>query len=378
MANRPAFNLKHFEQLSASMMNLMASVQDVITDFNIGSVNRTLLEAVALELEEIYYRTYAGILDGIPSGVYEAFGYGRRPAAPAVGNVTFSRTDPAAQDYVIAAGTLVTTETGIRFATTINAQILAGNLSVSVPVVAETSGSTGNVAANSVTLFTSAVLGIETVANPAGMSGGADEESADAQQTRFAEFIVSLARSPVNGLEAGAKTALLTDVTSGLVTERVTLAKVVEPYLTDLGAPIGLVTLYIDNGAGSASDELVAQAQKVIDGYVDADGIQVIGYRAAGIVVTVTAVTLSSQDITAFITLEAGADRTTVNAALLNAITALFAALNISEDLDWPSLLSSMMVVAGVKTISLVQPNETVAGTTGQRFRPGTITLTYQ
>jgi len=378
MAVRPTFNLKHFEQISASMMNLMASVQASITDFNIGSVNRTLLEAVALELEEIYYRTYAGILDGIPAGVYDAFGYGRLPAAPAIGNVTFSRDIAAAQAYNIAAGTIITTSTGIRFATTVNAQLLAGSVGISVPIAAEISGTAGNVAANSITLFTSAILGIDTVTNPAGTSGGVDDETADAQQIRFAEFIVSLARSPVNGIEAGAKTAALVDTSTGLVTETVSLAKVVEPYLTDPGAPVGLVTCYIDNGSGSASNALVAQTQKVIDGYVDSDGIQVIGYRAAGIIVTVTSVILVSQDVTALITLDAGADQVTVNAALTNAIATLFNALNISDDLDWPTLLSAMMVIAGVKTVFLMTPSGTVPGTIGKRFRPGTIVLSYQ
>ena len=378
MAARPTFNLKHFEQISASMMNLMASVQASITDFNIGSVNRTLLEAVALELEEIYYRTYASILDGIPAGVYDAFGYGRLPAAPAIGNVTFSRDIAASQAYNIAAGTIITTATGIRFATTVNAQLLAGNVAISVPVAAEMSGAAGNVAAHSITLFTSAILGIDTVTNPAGTSGGVDDETADAQQIRFAEFIVSLARSPVNGIEAGAKTAALVEVSTGLVTEKVSLAKVVEPYLTDLGAPIGLVTCYIDNGSGSASAALVAQTQKVIDGYVNSDGIQVIGYRAAGIIVTVTSVMLVSQDVTALVTLDAGADQVAVDAALTNAIATLFNSLNISDDLDWPTLLSAMMVIAGVKTVLLITPLETVLGTIGKRFRPGTIVLNFQ
>ena len=103
-----------------------------------------------------------------------------------------------------------------------------------------------------------------------------------------------------------------------------------------------------------------------------------IGYRAAGIIVTVTSVMLISQNVTALITLDAGADQVTVDAALTNAIATLFNSLNISDDLDWPTLLSAMMVIAGVKTVFLMTPFGTVPGTIGKRFRPGTIALSYQ
>jgi len=378
MAIRPTFNLKHFEQIAASMMNLMASVQASITDYNIGSVNRTMLEAVALELEEIYYRTFQGILDGIPAGVYEAFGFGKLPATPAVGNVTFGRSAAATVSYTVPTGTVVATATGLRFTTTEEVVILAGNTSVNVQVAASDAGAAGNVAANSIILMTIAVLGIETVTNGLPTSGGADEETADGQQARFTEYVLGLARSPINGIEAGAKTVTLVDAGSGLITERVVLAKIVEPYLLDQREPVGIATLYIDNGAGGASVDLVIKAQQVIDGYIDAEGVTIMGYRAAGVVINVVAVTLFSQDVSALVTLDSGADQATVDTSLRNAIDAVFSGINISDGLDWPTLLSAMMVVAGVKTISLTVPGGSISGQVGKRLRPGTITLTYQ
>ncbi len=377
MAIRPTFNLKHFEQLAASMMNLMASVQASITDYNIGSVNRTMLESVAMELEELYYRTYQAILDGIPAGVFEAFGFGQIPATPAVGNVTFSRSTPAPATYTIPAGTIVSTASGVRFQTTEDATILLGNASVGAQISAMDVGVDGNVAGGSIVLLTVSVLGVEAVTNDAPTSGGAGEETADAQKARFTEFIQGLARSPINGIEAGAKTVRLTD-SSDLITEQVALAKVVEPYLLDPTEPIGIATLYIDNGSGGASPALVVKTQQIIDGYVDEHGISVMGYRAAGVVINVVAVTLFSQAVTALVTLDPGADHDTVDASLRNAIAAVFNSINISAGLDWPTLLSAMMVVAGVETIQLTVPPVSVAGQLGKRLRPGTITLTYQ
>lgn len=377
MAIRQTFNLKHFEQIAASMMNLMASLQNVITDYNIGSVNRSMLEAFAIELEELYYRTFQGIEDGIPAGVYEAFSFGRLPATPAVGNVTFSRGTAATQSYVVPAGTIVTTSTGIRFSTVGDVTLLPATTSINAQVVAETAGAGGNVGAGSIVLLSSSILGIESVTNAAATAGGADEETADDQQARFAIYIKSIARSPINGLEAGAKTVQLVDASSGLISEQVVLATVVEPYILDPSQPVGIVALYIDNGSGGASDALVAKTQQVIDGYIDDTGVKIIGYRAAGVIVRVMAVTLFSQDVTASITLEAGADQTTVDMALKDAIASIFAAIPISEGLDWPTLLTGMMVVSGVKTVSLIVPDSSVVGQVGMRLRPGTITLTY-
>lgn len=377
MAIRPTFNLKHFEQLAASMMNLFASVQNLVSDYNIGSVNRTLFESVAMELEELYYRTFQGIEDGIPAGVYDAFGFGLLAATPAVGNVTFSRTTAAPVSYAIPAGTVVSTAAGVRFTTTSDAIILAGNTSVGAQISASSAGAAGNVEAGAIALMTTAVLGVETVTNDAPTSGGADVETSDAQQARFTEYALSLARSPINGVEAGAKTVTLTD-SSGLITERVILAKVVEPFVLDAREPVGIATCYIDNGSGGASADLVLKAQQVIDGYIDADGVIVMGYRAAGVVVNVVAVTLFSQAVTALVTLDPGADQTTVDTALRSAIAAVFSDINISAGLDWPTLLSAMMVVIGVQTVSLTVPAATIDGQTGKRLRPGTITLTYQ
>lgn len=377
MAVRPTFNLKHFEQIAASMMNAMASLQGAITDYNIGSVNRSLLEAVAMELEELYYRMFAAVEEAIPAGVYEAFGFSALPSRTSVGTVVFTRSTIAAQNYVVPAGTAVATADGIRFVTTDQVTLLTGNTEVSAQIVCEEAGIAGNVGANSITALTSALLGIEGVTNSVGTFGGADAESADEQKLRFASFILSLARAPISGIESGAKTAVITDVNTGSIVEQVQFAKVVEPYLTDPGEPVGMVTLYIDNGSGSASQALIDQVRNVINGYVDNTGARVTGYKAAGIIVNVISVTLFTQNISAIVTLDIGASQAVVDTAIRDAIDTVFSNLDVSEGLDWATLLTAIMVVSGVNTITLSTPSEDVGGQIGKRMRPGTVTLTY-
>ncbi len=81
------FRIKTFSHLTASMVNWLAGAQTAITDFNEGSVARTLLEAVASELAEVYYRLYGGILAAQENAIYDSFDFPQLPAASAGGFV---------------------------------------------------------------------------------------------------------------------------------------------------------------------------------------------------------------------------------------------------------------------------------------------------
>jgi len=82
-----AFQIKSFAAIAASMINYARATQDEITDFSVGSVARTIMEAPAIEIEELYQRMLAGILEAIPVSVYRAFGFDPLEAAPARGYV---------------------------------------------------------------------------------------------------------------------------------------------------------------------------------------------------------------------------------------------------------------------------------------------------
>lgn len=365
---RVEFDVKHFEAIAASMMNYLSSVQSLVTDFNIGSINRTLLESVAMELEEIYYRLYKAIEKAIPEALYTTFDFDRLPATAAVGTVTFSRATAAPQNYLIPEGTILATVSGIEFAVLADATLPSGSTSVGVQVRAVVPGASGNVAANSITVMRSVILGVDAVTNAAALTGGADLESDDARKARFQAFISSLARAPVNGVEAGARTTTLIDPVSGNIVERVQVAKLDEPFLTDSSTPAGVATLYIDNGAGSASTELVAQCQKIIDGYIDPDTQQsVIGYKAAGVVIQVKPVTAQLVTVDATVFLMPGATADVVRDNLKATAANFFSRLGIGEEVDRERLLASLMVVQGVRTLILSSPQADVQPISGGR-----------
>ncbi len=53
-----AFQIKDFTSIVASMVNHMRGTQKKVTDFQKGSVARTLVEAAAVENEELYLQMF--------------------------------------------------------------------------------------------------------------------------------------------------------------------------------------------------------------------------------------------------------------------------------------------------------------------------------
>lgn len=370
MATVP-FRIKYFDQAVASMLNWMASVQSDVTDFNVGSVNRTLLESVAMEFEEFYFRMVDALEQAIPDSAYESFDFARAAATTATGKVTFSRSTPADQDYVIPAGTIVSTDELVTFATVEAVTLLTGTTSIAADIIATKSGVAGNVQAASITVLNGAILGIEAVTNAAATTGGTAAETDEERAVRFRVFVEALPRTTVGGLEGGAMTAKI--VEGGAVKERVRLAKVVAPYLTGDG-PRGVVEVYIDNGAGVASAALVTEAQKILDGYLEG-GTAVVGYVAAGVTANVQSVVGIPVNVTATITPKAGAVLATVQQAVRDAVSQYFAGLRIHDSLDWERLLATVITALDVETATVTVPSADLTTNVGERIILGTVTV---
>lgn len=368
-----SFKLKHFTQITASEVNWMASVQGKITDFNIGSVGRTLLEAFAMEVEEFYYRMVDALEAEIPNSAYEAFGFSLQSATKASGTVTFGRSTPAAQDYVIPAGTIVSTTDLVTFQTIASVTLSTGLTTAQTGVVAVTAGLSGNVSAGAIGVLNGALLGIETVTNPLALTGGTDQESEESRANRFRIFIESLPRTTIGGLVGGAMTASLSDGGGNLL-ERVREAKTVEPYLTGAG-PRSVVDLYIDNGSGTASANLIAATQDMIDGSAIGVTPAVTGYRSAGITVNVKAVSAMPINVTTTITIVAGETAASVQEAVKASIGQYINGLHIHDPLDWERLLTVIITTPGVQTAVVSLPTVDQVPGTGQRITAGAVTV---
>lgn len=204
------YAVKHFATLVGSMINWFSGNNAEITDFNIGSRIRTLMEAVAIEIEQFYYQLYQAITNGITNAVYNSFNFPPLQAKASSGAVTFTSSSPAPSGGItIPSGTQLSTQgssttPAVIFQTVSTAVIPAGQTSVSVAVIAVVNGSIGNVGQNTIIVLISNPSGISTVTNPVAFSNGADLETADQQAARFQNYIENLSRATLGAIENAA------------------------------------------------------------------------------------------------------------------------------------------------------------------------------
>jgi hypothetical protein len=106
-----SFQIKKFSSIVASMINFVSGATTKVTDFNKGSVVRTLLEAIAMELEEIYYQLLQATEEAIEEAIYRTFNFPRNPAEKATGTVRFTRLTGSEVEVSVPRGSLVGTDT---------------------------------------------------------------------------------------------------------------------------------------------------------------------------------------------------------------------------------------------------------------------------
>ena len=111
------FTPKPAADITADLIEWVRGGTDKLTDFNVGSVVRTLLEAHADELDDYYQAIYYGLLKAIPTAIYIGFGFDVQPATAASGYVVFTRLGELGLPLDIPAGTPLIANSGARFLT---------------------------------------------------------------------------------------------------------------------------------------------------------------------------------------------------------------------------------------------------------------------
>jgi len=370
------FQIKDFTSIAAGLINVVRATTNKVTDFNRGSVIRTMLEATAAEIEELYLQMYLGIKEAIPVSVFTTFGFNRQAAESAGGTIRFSTGGSLASSVIpIPLGTVVRVPgTSLTYATTAASSISIGNSYVDVLVTAQASGLAGNVGADLITELVTPVAGIASVTNPSPLVNGRDVETDDERRVRFQGYISSLARGTKAAIAYGAKTVTLTD-SLGVITEYVAHANVVEPWVADSAQPISLVRVYIHNGASATSGTLVTRCQQVIDGYYDG-GTAVPGWKAAGVQCIVSAASDQAVNVTGTVTIASGYSSVDVLAACTNAVKDYLQGMAVGEDVRLSELVAIIRRdVEGAFNVTLSAPTGDVAVADNAKAISGTVTL---
>jgi hypothetical protein len=369
-----AFQLKNFTSIAASMINVMKGVQTAITDFYVGSIVRTMLEAVAGEIEQLYMQAFTGLREAIPVSVYNSFNFPPLAQTTATGTVRVLLT-PQTSVTVVGAGTVLTPELGgITYTGSADVTAAIGASYIDVPAIAAQPGAEGNIAAGVAFTLSPAPQGFISAASLAAFANGIDAETPEAQEVRFNGFIRSIQRGTVDAIKYGLTTVALTDA-NGNVIERVACAWVDEPYERDQTQPIALVNAYIHNGVGSTSNALLQKALLVISGYVDANGNKIPGYKAAGIPCNIFIATEVAVAISAYVTIASGAVSSTVLAQVSAALSNYILGLDVNQPCEVATLYALAMAQTGVTNFVPTAPMSDVAPLISQKLVPGAISL---
>lgn len=275
-----AFQLKDFVSIVASMINRAKATQDKITDFNLGGVARTLMESPAIEIEEFYQRMFAGILDAIPTAIYKGFDFALVESAAARGLVRIAFGVPIETPFTVPAGTVfVAPTTGVKYFSLEDVYVADGETSVALVVECVQVGTSGNAMAGAISAVQGFTLPTGATITSDVITSGRDAESEDERKARFTHFVQTLARGTNGAVEYAARSAQVSNA-DGSVVEYVSRVGFIE-------VP-GTMDVYIYGSNTTASSALVAEAQKIIDGYWDEDSQTFVpGYRPVGIRVRV-------------------------------------------------------------------------------------------
>lgn len=366
-----AFQTKTFLAITASMISRARVSTQRITDYNVGSVARTLLEASAQEIDQLYMELLWGLQEAIQTAVYTSFSFPPLTATPA-SNLIRVTIAVQATATVITTGTVFTLVDGSQsYASTTDVTIPAGQSFGDVPVTATVAGAAGNVPAlGSFTLGIS-VPGFVSAINLSPFSNGTDAEGPSAHKVRFNAYIQTLSRGTVAALlYALTRLTVLTD-TQGNVTEAVVTANIDEPYLSDPAIPPGLVNAYIHNGVGGTSPALVQQAQNVLNGYVRADGTKVSGYKAAGVVVATYAASEIPVPVSAALTIAPTFDPNAVVAEVTSVMYTYVQQIAVGRPYLASVATELVMQVPGVLDWEVVTPPPYIQVSFSSKLMPG-------
>lgn len=337
-------------QIVANLINTYTSLITTTDDLNQGSVLRSTFEAFAQELKRLYQNIQESAAITQRMAAYTMFGFSLLPAQAAYTMLTISVTSAPASNVTIPSGTLFAIpNTTIQYKTSSANTFLSGTTSLSVRVVCTQVGSVGNKLSGTVTQIVNPISGLTgaTVTNPQDIRTGSDLETDDQRANRFQQWVNSLHRGDVRSLVYGAKTAQILD-SYGYVSEQVTKSQVVE------GS--GSNTIYIDNGYYNTSTALITQCQTVINGYADASGNNIPGYKAAGVPSTVVKATLQSVTITVKASPQNGYTFAMIQTSIQNSITTLVQSLDVGQSLTLAALSTAIGNTPGVLNFQITAP----------------------
>jgi len=343
-----------------------------ITDFNVGSEARNIIESVSIPTYELRYWIEFMILQTFPQFAVKGyldllgvmFNCYRKNAVKATGYVTFTTPGVKSYNITVPKGTLVKTGgvDGIYFLITEQVILTSGNLSITAPIEASVAGTSGNVNAGTIDELPNPVDDL-SVTNAAATTGGSNEEDDDTFRARI--------------LEAGKSGQIGTEAWFKSKAESITGVHDAKVITNPDGEEYNVKILV--NGIDTPTPDEVINA--VLALLTDDDN------KVAGLKITVTRPNYIQTPITATITLVEGYNWNTVKANIESNLNCYFNGGTTTYGTTYPGMIIDgelirtqvMQIINntdGVLDYNLTAPSSNVTTTESDEVQLGLITLT--
>jgi len=199
--------IKTRKQILAEMIQWARNNNSSLTDFNQGSVIRSIYNAIAAILAQLYYNLHklyrsARIIYASGTDLEIAVAprsMTRRGATKASKTATFTGTSGT----TIPLGMKLATPDGIEFVTT-ESEAVPGSGSLAVDIEAVVAGETGEVNAGEITIMVDEVVGLTAVTNAAPTDGGFNAETDEQLRNRAITQLATLSQGIQASYEAWA------------------------------------------------------------------------------------------------------------------------------------------------------------------------------
>ena len=316
------------------------------------------LYAAAAQLQTLYIYADWALAQSFPQTAEGEYldrhaalrGIARKDGERAHGVLRFRVELAREDDLTIPAGTVCSTAGLVRFVTLEDAVIAAGSLYADAPAQAESAGSAGNAAVQTVTVLTQAPVGVAGVTNPAAFAGGSDGETDEALRQRVLDSFVRLPN--------GANAAFYEQ-------RALSHAGVRAVSVIPRESGIGTVGVVIAADGGIPDAALVAEVQADIQ-----------KVREIAVDVTVRAPTAQVVNVTAKLKPKAGVAFATAKAAVTSAVRAYFTGALLGRRLYRAALGDVIYGTGLVENYTLSAPGSDLAGAADRLPVLGALTLT--
>ncbi len=335
-------------QITQDAIATLLSSTSSITNLNVGSLVRALMDALGAEGALIEQETTDQVAQAVLNAPYSIAQVAPLPAVASVYQLQL--TNSTSSSIAVTQGTLAQVLGGSLQWATQTPVTVAANGTATVNAQCSQAGVQTNVPPNTITQFVTPIPGL-TVTNPSAqaITPGADAETETETQARLSNVIASLHRGDSKAIEVGMLTANIQD-SAGNITEQVTkaLAKTLSS-----GEAVG----YGYNGVGAMSSTLLTQLQDVINGYTDSSGVVHPGYKAAGVICTAYDAIQNTVNVSVQVLPQPGQTLSGITSQVQSAIETFFAQLDIGQGLSLSNLILAIRQVPGVADVEITSPS---------------------